>query len=206
MRGSRLGSQSVLFLLVSAAVLFTVLLRWLRPRLHGALGEAAVSRRLRRYCAKVADDLIVPDDHGGLTQIDHLALTPAGLLVVETKNYSGLIFGETRDSTWTQCIGRQRNKFQNPLRQNFGHTKAVEAIAPGVPVAGIVVFTDRARFPNGRPAGVLTLSELRSRYAPEKYIGVPHDYRGGWDAVVARARTDRDARRAHLAALRQRSR
>jgi len=201
-----LRTQAVIILLASAIVLFAALRRWFRPLLRGAIGQAAVSRRLRRYCAKVANDLIVPDDHGGLTQIDHLALTPAGLVVFETKNYGGLIFGETHDSTWTQCIGRQRNKFQNPLLQNFGHTKAVEAIAPDVPVAGIVVFTNRAQFPNGRPAGVLRLSELRSRYAPEKYIGVPHDYRRAWDAVLARARTDRDARRAHLAALRQRSR
>lgn len=52
--------------------------------LAGRRGEAAVSRALRRRLAHVADDVILPDGRGGLTQIDHLALTPTGVLVVET--------------------------------------------------------------------------------------------------------------------------
>ena len=97
-----------------AVVVLTTLLARLRPRLLGAQGQAAVSRRLRRYCAEVADDLILPNGRGGLAQIDHLVLTPAGLVVVETKNYSGLIFGEVRDRTWTQCIGRATEQVREP--------------------------------------------------------------------------------------------
>lgn len=185
-----------------AVVVLTTLLARLRPRLLGAQGQAAVSRRLRRYCAEVADDLILPNGRGGLAQIDHLVLTPAGLVVVETKNYSGLIFGEVRDRTWTQCIGRQRNKFENPLRQNYGHIKAVEALATGVPVTGLVVFIDRARFPKGEPNGVTTLSALSRALAPVAHEAVSTDYRRAWDAVLAQARTDREARRAHLDSVR----
>src|SRR5271157_3745938 len=91
-----------------AVVVLSGLFARLRPRLLGRQGQAAVSRRLRRYYAKVANDLILPNGRGGLTQIDHLVLTPAGLVVVETKNYHGLIFGQVGDRNWTQCIGRQR--------------------------------------------------------------------------------------------------
>ncbi|TVQ86228.1 MAG: NERD domain-containing protein [Chromatiaceae bacterium] len=138
-------------------LLWAALLGWLRPRLIGAAGEKAVSRVLRRMFVETLDDVILPDGRGGLTQIDHLALTPAGLLVVETKNYGGSIFGQTDEPTWTQAIGGQRNRFQNPLRQNFGHIAAVKFHAPGVPVLGRVVFTNRARFPKGMPEGVVAL-------------------------------------------------
>lgn len=178
----------------------------LRPRFVGAIGEAAVSRKLRRYCSEAADDLILPDGRDGLTQVDHLALTPAGLLVVETKNYGGLILGQSRDRAWTQCIGRQRNKLQNPLRQNQGHVKAVQALAAGVPVSGLVVFTNRARFPKGRPTGVLLLSELRRVFRQDAGAGVPQSYRQAWESVVAHSRTDRAARKAHLRGVRERKR
>lgn len=39
----------------------------LRPRFVGAIGAAMVSRKLRRYCADVADDLILPDGRNGET-------------------------------------------------------------------------------------------------------------------------------------------
>ena len=92
--------DSIHWALLGAVLL--VVLSWLRRRRLGARGEAAVYRRLRRCCAAVADDLILPDGRGGLTQLDHLALTPASLLIVESKNYNGLIFGQARDRTWTQ--------------------------------------------------------------------------------------------------------
>ena len=75
---------SAVFWPVLLFAVLTALVAVLRPRFVGAIGEAVVSRKLRRYCAEVADDLILPDGRGGLTQVDHLALTPTGLLVVET--------------------------------------------------------------------------------------------------------------------------
>ncbi len=194
--------SAVFWPLLFFAVL-TALVGLLRPRFVGAIGEAAVSRNLRRYCAEVADDLILPDGRDGLTQVDHLALTPAGLVVVETKNYGGLMLGQARDRTWTQCIGRQRHKLQNPLRQNHGHIKAVEALAAGVPVSGLVVFTNRARFPKGRPAGVVSLSGLRRVFGQDAGAGVPQRYREAWESVVAQSRTDRTARKAHLRGVRE---
>ena len=191
-------------LLLLAAL--TALVTWFRPRFVGAIGEAGVSRKLRRYCAEVADDLILPDGRGGLTQVDHLALTPTGLLVVETKNYGGLILGQARDRTWTQCIGRQRHKLQNPLRQNYGHIKAVQTLAEGVPVSGLVVFTNRARFPKGQPSGVVVLSDLRRVVGQGAGAEVPPTYRQAWEAVVAQSRTDRATREAHLSGVRQRRR
>ena len=131
------------------------------PKLRGRVGEARVGALLDRVGADTLHDVILPDGRGGLTQIDHLVLTGAGILVVETKNYSGMVFGQEREAQWTQRLGRRSYRFQNPLRQNYGHVQAVKALAPGAPVLGRVVFTDDARFPQGAPEGVSILADLR---------------------------------------------
>jgi restriction system protein len=79
------------------ALLAVIALRAWMPSLLGHVGEARVRRALERLLPEVANDLILPDSRSGLTQIDHLALTSKGFLVVETKNYSGSIFGKERE-------------------------------------------------------------------------------------------------------------
>lgn len=49
----------------------------LRPRFLGAIREAAVSRKLRRYCAEVADHLILPDGRNGLTEEAGASIAPS---------------------------------------------------------------------------------------------------------------------------------
>ena len=144
------------------------------PRLSGWIGERRVSAKLKRLFPAVRHDLILPDGRGGLTQLDHLALTPAGLLVVETKTYSGIILGQANESTWTQVIGRRRHSFHNPLRQNYAHVRALEALVPDIPIEGQVVFAGSARFPKGLPEGVCRPSELADELrvpAPGRGLG-----------------------------------
>ncbi len=42
------------------------------------------------------NDVTLPDEQGGTTQIDHIVLSPFGVFVIETKNYKGWIFGGER--------------------------------------------------------------------------------------------------------------
>lgn len=185
-------------------VLLAALLKVFRPRLRGLLGERAVAKVLERQAVRVANDLILPDSRGGLTQIDHLALTTMGVLVIETKNYGGLILGREREARWTQVIGRQRHPFQNPLRQNDGHVKAVEALTTRLDVDGRVVFVGRARFPKGHPPGVLDLAGLQRELAALPPRELPLEALLEWEDLIAKARQDRHARREHLQGVRAR--
>ena len=107
----------------------------------GRKGEGAVARELKRLTAAALHDVILEDDRG-LTQIDHLVRSPAGVLVLETKTLGGRISGTPLCSSWTQHLGagelERRTAFQNPLWQNLRHVRAVEAIvaALDVPVIG----------------------------------------------------------------------
>jgi hypothetical protein len=68
--------------------------------------------------------VIVPAPNG-TTQIDHLLLSRFGIFVIETKNINGWIFGNEKSKQWTQSLYGKKYKFQNPLHQNYRHTKAL---------------------------------------------------------------------------------
>lgn len=69
----------------------------------------------------------------GTTQIDHVLLSPYGIFVLETKNMSGWIFSSEKQAEWTQKFPKRSFRFQNPLRQNYKHLKALEATLPECP-------------------------------------------------------------------------
>jgi len=99
----------------------------------------------------------------GTTQIDHVLVSTRGIFVIETKHYSGWIFGSADSRKWTQVIYKVKNSFQNPLRQNHLHLKTVEGILdflPGEVFHSIVAFTGNAEFKTEKPTGVFFLDEL----------------------------------------------
>ncbi len=92
----------------------------------------------------------------GTTQIDHVFVSRFGIFVVETKNYSGWIFGDEDQGTWTQKIFKVTNKFQNPIRQNFKHIKALEALTnlSTEKFHSVIVFVDGSEFKTTMPKNV----------------------------------------------------
>jgi len=69
---------------------------------------------------------VIIQSANGTTQIDHILVSVYGVFVVETKNFNGWIFGNEDDAQWTQSFpGRNKFGFQNPLRQNYRHTKCL---------------------------------------------------------------------------------
>lgn len=90
------------------------------------------------------------------TQIDHVIVSVYGVFCIETKNMSGWIFGREGDRQWTQKIYRKSYRFQNPLRQNYKHVRALEELL-GLPrdtVHSVVVFAGRATFKTDMPENV----------------------------------------------------
>ena len=92
----------------------------------------------------------------GTTQIDHVFLSPYGIFVLETKNMSGWIFGSEKQAQWTQQIYKQRFKFQNPLRQNYKHLKALETALGVAPeqLHSVIAFVGGATLKTPMPANV----------------------------------------------------
>lgn len=133
--------------------MFAFLKGWFGEKVT-ALGIAiSLDRRIYRRI----DDLILTTDRG-TTQVDHVILSPFGIFVIETKNMRGWIFGGERDPFWTQVNFRRKDRFQNPLRQNYAHTRAV-AEKLGVEletVHSVVFFIGDCQFKTPPPRNVLT--------------------------------------------------
>lgn len=127
-------------------------------------GEARLSRALNKR-------FVAPDYHllnhvtlrlrEGTTQIDHVLVSRFGLFVIETKDYRGWIFASPDDRYWTQVFYRAKFRFQNPIRQNYKHARAVQDLLEFLPadaIRPVVVFTGSAEFKTTVPDGVFTLA------------------------------------------------
>lgn len=124
---------------------------WLGERLVRLFAHYQLDREVYRRLHDVT--LPTPD---GTTQIDHVFLSPYGIFVLETKNMSGWIFGGEQQAQWTQQIYRQRFKFQNPLRQNYKHLKALESALGVAPehLHSVIAFVGGATLKTAMPANV----------------------------------------------------
>jgi len=116
----------------------------------GELGEYKINIQLDQLpkdCKYLSDIMIRnPKSRSGFSQIDYIVISPYGLFVIETKNYNGEIRGFRDDTYWTVS---NRFKMYNPIKQNYGHIKALESTIKGFPeltFVSIISFTMRCRF------------------------------------------------------------
>lgn len=131
------------------------------PNFKGKVGEFMVSEHVANYLSAeyiLLNNCTLPDQKDGMTQIDHILISPYGVFIVETKNYTGWIFGNARQKQWTQKIYKKSYKFQNPLHQNYKHIKVLEMVLSDVVdpqyLHSIVVFTARSEFKTDMPENV----------------------------------------------------
>lgn len=141
-----------------------------RPtRRSGNAGKVAmVQGPFRRMDCEFVRKFLLPSDKytrfrnvtlptlDGTTQIDHIFVSRFGVFIVETKNMKGWIYGSERQAQWTQKLYKQSCKFQNPLRQNYKHVKALTAalkVSPDL-VHSVVAFVGDSTFKTAMPANV----------------------------------------------------
>lgn len=162
------------------------------PWVRGAIGEIRVNRSLRAALGddyQLFHDLMLPV-RDSTTQVDHVIVSPFGIFVVETKNMSGWIFGSADQAQWTQVVFRRKSKFQNPIRQNFKHVKAVQTALrlEAHKVHGIVAFVGNATPKSGMPAGVVwSITSLAQQIRSKRVVVLNEDE---VRAVAARLASD----------------
>jgi len=129
------------------------------PWFKGVIGEFIVNMSAKIFLNKEEYHLIknvtLPTEDG-TTQIDHIIVSPYGIFVVETKNMKGWIFGDEKQKTWTQKIFKHTSKFQNPLFQNYKHTKTLESLLELTDneIFSLVVFVGDSTFKTDMPPNV----------------------------------------------------
>lgn len=127
----------------------------------GTYGEKLTIKKLQQLNdpnARILNNIYLKkNDKGETTEIDVLMIRSSGIYVLESKHYSGWIFGSTKDHKWTQTLpgkGRRRkNSFLNPIHQNNLHIRClIEHLTRNqclnIPIYSIIVFSDKCTFKN----------------------------------------------------------
>ena len=127
------------------------------PEAIGKRGEKEIEKDLHSinfwgyegYCLR---NVYVPRDDGSTSEIDLLYITRKGFFVIESKNYSGYIFGDDRRREWTSTLYAgstwygdskvNKYKFYNPVWQNNSHITALKRYLGDIQAISIVVFGD----------------------------------------------------------------
>lgn len=192
---------AIIAVAILAAVLMTVYYckkKNAKFRQRGIKGEKKVSRILKKKTIgrpwKVINDIYLPL-YDKTTQVDHILIGPFGVLVLETKNYVGEVYGSPSDREWSQVCGHEKHKFYNPLMQNKTHIDCIRHLFVkenifNIDMTGLVVFADKKvqlYMPKDLP--ILRINKLKrelrkSKYDKDKGVDVDKIYRAIMDNRV----------------------
>lgn len=129
----------------------------------GLHGERAVSKELHRLGSRyvVFDDLLLKADNG-TCQVDHVVLSPFGIFVIETKNFSGTVTGSDEWQQWYWGGKGFSRKIYSPVLQNARHVEVLSQVL-GLSkdrFVSAVVFTGKAHIRIDTCHAVLFVSQL----------------------------------------------
>ena len=158
------------------------------PGIKGELGEYLVASRLRETKSsvkKIINNIVIKTSDGRTSQIDHILINEFGIFVVETKNYSGNIYGGLTHQNWLQYIGDRKESFYNPVMQNETHIKRLREVlciehlyqykiysivvfvqnnANKIDIANVINLSDLIPYVNSFNVKTMTTNEIESIY------------------------------------------
>ena len=134
----------------------------------GHIGEKHTANRIRAISkGTVFRDVYVEGSHG-VQQIDIIAVTEKGILVVEKKTYIGLIVGNAYDKQWTVIAGWGKKKYsmKNPHHQNYGHIMSLHEKFPALKdkFIDLVIFGNNAKLGDRIPEGTIRDKDFKKYY------------------------------------------
>ena len=131
---------------------------------NGEIAESIIVSIIEKEIKKglygyVLHNLYLPKVDGGTTEVDVVLICTKGVYAIESKNYSGYIFGDEQQRYWTVTLnaGRdlvgfrqiEKHKFYNPIWQNNTHIRYLRnVIGKTIPIESIIIFSDHCTFKN----------------------------------------------------------
>lgn len=179
-------------------------------KLRGAQGERKISYDLSNLDPNqyfIIQDLMIPSQgQSKNTQIDHVVVSNYGIFCIETKAYKGWIFGDANQDSWTQVIYQHKERFYNPLRQNYAHMKALEALLGGElksPIIALVVFPYAGKLKISGTDNVLNQEGLLAKINSYQNFVYSNEERDRiYHLLTNNNILDKDERKAHAAEVR----
>ena len=175
-------------------IIFVFALVWLGVKLHlfedkGDRGERIVGSKLFNLPSDylILNDVLLKRPNGSTTQIDHIVIAKSGIFVIETKNYSGKVYGSENSEYWKEYFNwfsrvwykyghhSESYSFYNPIRQNQVHINALRTLLSSygdLPFFSIIVFSNDAELHVSSSSAVIT----HWRYLKATLLKFEHSY------------------------------
>ncbi len=124
---------------------------------RGTFGEYLIYKELRKFekrGARFLFNVYIPKSDGGTTEIDVLMICHQGIVVFESKNYGGWIYGHELQSNWCQIFPtgdwkEHREYFYNPIMQNRTHIRHLKKVlGKQIYMYSVVVFSEQCKLKN----------------------------------------------------------
>lgn len=115
----------------------------------GKIGEMLTFSEMVRLTGpkRIFTNLYIPQHDGTVTELDLVLINRTGIHVIESKNYSGWIYGDPNSFKWTQTLPNgEKYRFYNPIWQNKGHIDALMKVLTDVRreyFHSYIVFSER---------------------------------------------------------------
>ncbi len=173
-------------------------------QIKGNIGEEKVKIELNKLGKNylILNDIMIYSDNK-THQIDHLVISDYGIFVIEMKNYSGTIIGKENEKTWTQKIGKQTNKLNNPIIQNHGHILALKDITKEKEknFISIVCFGNQVTL-KVNESNVVKLKELNKKIKSYKTVKL-NNKKELYNIIMNSNITDKNERKKHVKTIKQ---
>jgi len=180
-----LSVQSIAMLTVLVLVPIGLVVFIVRRRL-----ARSIDARIHTVSPHVLHDFLLPDGNDGEIHFEYALLAPGGIVVIDTKDVEGNVFGSDTMDEWTVINDNQRYTFKNPQRGLLDRVAAIKSLAPHIKVEGHIAFTENARFSKGQPAHVIffdTLMTMLNETSKDQTEAVLKAGLPSWEKVVAGA-------------------
>jgi len=114
----------------------------------GKYGEYLSFNKLEKIKGdhRILTNVYLPKGNGETTEVDLIYIHETGIYVLESKNYSGWIFGDEKSKYWMQTLQNgKKEKFYNPIFQNNTHIKYLIKLLQidEKIIKSIIVFSER---------------------------------------------------------------
>ena len=207
-----MGNMAIAIIVIIAIAFLCIFIyiQWKLPSWKGKIGEKAVSKALSdllpEHYIVLNDIMLASVGSTNATQIDHIVVSKYGIFCIETKAHKGWIFGGAEQKYWTQVIYRYKNKFFNPLRQNFAHIKAIEGLLEShlrAPIIPLIVFTRADKLQISGIDSVVNISAVVSKIQSYSRIVYSDEERDAIFQLLESANiVDKQMRKSHIKEIR----
>lgn len=171
-------------------------------RVRGKIGEYFVSfllKRLPKDTYLVMNDIMLAGENG-TAQIDHIVISKYGIFVIETKNYKGWIYGDEYVDKWTQNLFGNKYHFMNPIKQNYGHIKALEKLLniEENKFVSIVVFSTSSTLKSNYNSPVIYTLQINKLIKKYKEIIIMEDITEIQNKILLANINSKEVRKNHI--------